>query len=383
MSRPFDELRSVAEFVNGAAFKPEDWGESGARIIRIQNLTDRSKPFNHTTRVVPEKVHVRRGDLLVSWSASLGVFEWNEPDVALLNQHIFRVIPDDSKVDKRYLRYGLELALLDMQRHLHGATMQHVNRDEFLSTRIYLPPLPEQRRIAAILDKADALRAKRGAALEQLNGLTQSAFLEMFGDPATNPKGWKTGVLGDVVHSASDGPHVSPKYVDAGVGVPFLSTRHVRRGELVWDDLKFISREDALLHWKKCKPERGDILYTKGGTTGVAKAVDFDAEIAIWVHISLLKTNRALVEPRWLEEMLNSAHCYAQSQVLTHGIANRDLGLKRMVRIRLFIPPIDIQRDFVRRASTMETLTMIERESQQKFDTLFLSLQHRAFAGAL
>lgn len=143
MTTSFVELGSIAEFINGAAFKPEDWGNEGYRIIRIQNLTDPTKPYNWTKRVVSDRLLVSPGDLLVSWSASLGVFEWPGPDVALLNQHIFRVLPDTSRVDKRYLRYGLELALLEMQGYLHGATMQHVNRGEFLSTRLALPPLFE------------------------------------------------------------------------------------------------------------------------------------------------------------------------------------------------------------------------------------------------
>ena len=92
----------------------------------------------------------------------------------------------------------------------------------------------------------------------------------------TLPNGWRWAVVGDVVHSALDGPHVSPIY--ASSGIPFLSTRHIRRGEIIWDDLKFISSEDAEQHWRKCKPEKGDILYTKGGTTGLAKAIDFDRE---------------------------------------------------------------------------------------------------------
>jgi type I restriction enzyme S subunit len=204
MSAGFATLGSVAEFINGAAFKPEDWGDEGKPIVRIQNLTDPTKPFNRTKRQVAEKLHVHPGDLLVSWSASLGVFEWREPEIALLNQHIFRVLPDEARIDKRYLRYGLEGALLDMQRHLHGATMQHVNRGEFLATKLYLPPLPEQRRIAAILDKADALRAKRRAALAQLDTLTQSIFLDMFGDPATNPKGWPVFPLAEMCSIAGE-----------------------------------------------------------------------------------------------------------------------------------------------------------------------------------
>ena len=156
MSHPHVPLGDVADFINGAAFKPEDWGDDGLPIIRIQNLTDSSKPFNYTWREVPEKLVVNPGDLLVSWSATLGVFQWNGPQ-GLLNQHIFRVLPDGALVDTNYLRHALERALDDMERHLHGATMKHVNRGEFLGTKIPLPPLEEQRRIAAILDKVALL----------------------------------------------------------------------------------------------------------------------------------------------------------------------------------------------------------------------------------
>ena len=123
MTRNMTSLGEVAQFINGAAFKPEDWGDSGFPIIRIQNLTDESKPFNRTTRTVAEKLQVHPGDLLVSWSATLGVFTWKRPEIGLLNQHIFRVIPDESKVDKAYLRLALSGALSAMQKHLHGATM--------------------------------------------------------------------------------------------------------------------------------------------------------------------------------------------------------------------------------------------------------------------
>jgi type I restriction enzyme S subunit len=182
MTGAFAQLGSVAEFINGAAFRPDDWGDSGVQIIRIQNLTDPTKPFNRTERAVPKRVRVQPGDLLVSWSATLGVFEWVGPEEALLNQHIFRVLPDDRKIDKRYLRHALEGALIDMRRHLHGATMQHVNRGEFLGTELFLPSLTEQQRIAEILDRARALRAQRHTAVAQLDPLIQAVFVDLFRD---------------------------------------------------------------------------------------------------------------------------------------------------------------------------------------------------------
>ena len=132
-------LGDIADFVNGVAFKPDDWEESGKRILRIQNLTDSTKPFNRTNRAVAKKYEVSPGDLLVSWSATLGVFVWDGPDTALVNQHIFRVVPDYGRIDPSYLRHMLSDALVQMGQHLHGATMKHVNRGEFLGTTIPLP----------------------------------------------------------------------------------------------------------------------------------------------------------------------------------------------------------------------------------------------------
>jgi type I restriction enzyme S subunit len=203
----------------------------------------------------------------------------------------------------------------------------------------------------------------------------------MFGDPVTNPKGWKIGILGDVIVSAKDGPHVSPVYSDSGI--PFLSTRNVRKGELIWEDLKFISFEDAKIHWKKCKPERGDILYTKGGTTGLAKAVDFDKEIAVWVHIAVLKLQQDRVISTWLESMLNTDFCYKQSQELTFGIVNRDLGLQRMPKIKIYIPPLPLQEKFAQIVQKHERFRTQQREAERQAEHLFQTLLHRAFRGEL
>ena len=158
-------LGNVADFINGFAFKPVDWNGQGKKIIRIQNLTNKYKPYNLTDREVHNKYIIKKGDLLVSWSATLGVFEWQDGD-ALLNQHIFKVVPKDI-IHKPYLQLVLKKALLDMEYYLHGATMRHINRKEFLGTQIPIPfpenrakSLREQKRIAAILNKADAIRKK-------------------------------------------------------------------------------------------------------------------------------------------------------------------------------------------------------------------------------
>lgn len=123
-------LGDVADYVNGVAFGVEDWGDEGRPIIRIQNLNDPDKPFNRTLRQVGERNLARRGDLLVSWAASLGVYVW-EGEEGCINQHIFKVIPRSELIDTAYLRRALEASVAKMEAKVHGATMKHITRDKF------------------------------------------------------------------------------------------------------------------------------------------------------------------------------------------------------------------------------------------------------------
>lgn len=295
-----------------------------------------------------------------------------------VNNHAHVIKPKEG-VDLDYLCRVLEN--YDLTPWITGTTRGKLTKGGASEILIPLPPLSEQRRIASILDQADELRQKRQQAIEKLDQLLQATFIDMFGDPVSNPKGWNLGKLGDVIHSAKDGPHVSPNYSETGI--PFLSTRHVRAGKIVWGDLKFITEEDAQIHWKKCKPTRGDILYTKGGTTGLAAVVDTDLDFAVWVHVALLKTNHDKVRSEWLVSMLNTQYCYEQSQRYTHGIANRDLGLKRMVNIEMYIPPLNEQDKFVNFKNKLLKNNLLFESSYSSLEQLFKSLQNQAFNGTL
>ncbi|MGI9153688.1 MAG: restriction endonuclease subunit S, partial [Rubrivivax sp.] len=130
-------IGETGRYVNGVAFKPTDWSDEGTPIVRIQNLTDPTKSMNRTTRIVDPAYVVQPGDLLVSWSATLDAFIWDR-EPALLNQHIFKAVPNTNLVSKKYLYFALRQAIVEMARteHLHGSTMKHINRGPFLAHRI-------------------------------------------------------------------------------------------------------------------------------------------------------------------------------------------------------------------------------------------------------
>ena len=174
--------------------------------------------------------------------------------------------------------------------------------------------------------------------------------------PFEIPEGWKWVRLGEIIFGVADGPHFSPKYQEQGI--PFISTRNISSGRLDLSTAKHISRELHEELCKRCKPKKGDVLYTKGGTTGIAAVNDSDVEFNVWVHVAVLSLDQH-VYPYYLAMALNSPHCYELSQEYTHGTSNRDLGLTRMVRITLPLPPLAEQKRIVARLE--EILPLCER----------------------
>jgi type I restriction enzyme, S subunit len=380
-------LGSVAEFINGVAFKPADWSEEGHCIIRIQNLTDGSKPYNRTTRIVNEKYHVRPGDLLVSWSATLGVFVWDGPEVGLVNQHIFRVVPKPERVHVGYLRQMLIDALIEMERHLHGATMKHINRKEFLSTKIPLPPLAEQKRVAGILDAADALRAKRREALAQIDTFLQSTFLDMFGDPVKNPMGWddalRLGDLAEIVSGITKGRKVNGASLRE---VPYLAVSNVQDRSLRLDVVKTIAATEAEIARYSLRP--GDLLLTEGGDPDkLGRGTLWNGEIAACIHqnhVFRVRSQGSMVDPMFLNWIVGSRRgksYFLRSAKQTTGIAS--INMKQLKAFPLLVPPLDLQRRFAAIVESVERQKDRMRAHLAELDALFTSLQSRAFKGAL
>lgn len=172
-------IGETGEYVNGFAFKPEHREPTGRPIVRIQNLTDPMKPLNRTQLKVPDAYEVRAGGMLVSWSATLDVFVWRG-ETALVNQHIFKVVPEVGLFEPRLLFYWLKRAIdeLEETEHLHGSTMKHINRGPFMAHELPLPPYPEQARIVAKLEELlpdlDAGVAELKAAQRKLAQYRQS-----------------------------------------------------------------------------------------------------------------------------------------------------------------------------------------------------------------
>ena len=214
---------------------------------------------------------------------------------------------------------------------------------------------PNDEPASELLDKIEAKRKTLYAA-KLIPKPKTLPLLEDMANLFLLPEGWMWSMLGELCYQVADGPHFSPQYVPAGEGVPFLSTRNVRSDGFDLTSVKYVSRKDHEEFCKRIRPEKHDIIYTKGGTTGIAKLNDLDMEFSVWVHLAVLRIDKEWLFPRYLEMALNSPHCYEQSQQYTQGISNFDLGLTRMIKITAPLPPLAEQHRIVARVDELMAL---------------------------
>lgn len=254
-------LGEVGDYLNGRGFRKHEWSDRGRPIIRIQNLTGSGSSFNYYDGKAEESYIARRGDLLISWAATLGAFVWDGPE-AVVNQHIFKV---RSFIDSRFHRYLVTSMLDELQRKAHGSGMVHVTRRVFDETAVGLPPLAEQRRIVAAIEEQLARLVGANETLNKLN-LRAEAFRRSVLQ-AELGKQWSRHALGEVAETQL-GKMLSPKSQAGANARPYLRNKNVQWWRIDVDDLlqmDFNEREVA-----KFELAAGDVLVCEGGEVGRA-----------------------------------------------------------------------------------------------------------------
>ena len=260
MANKSARLGDLATYINGYAFKPADWGDTGLPIIRIQDLTGNSYQLNRYDGEYPERIEVNNGDVLISWSASLGVYVWQRGK-ALLNQHIFKVVFDKLPVNKDYFVFAVEQKLAEMESKTHGATMKHIVKKDFDGTTIPYPPIEKQAEIADHLRRITSLIDRQTEQLFLLDQLVKSRFIELFGDPQTNPFKYKQAKLSDVA-TYYNGLTYKPENV-AEIGTIVLRSSNIQNSQLDFADTV---RVDCAVRERLMVQENDILMCSRNGS---------------------------------------------------------------------------------------------------------------------
>ena len=301
------------------------------------------------------------------------------------SQDITAITPDPHCLDTSYLVHFLRTKQPHLERLARGATIKGVTREAVANLAIPLPPLPEQRRIAEILDKADALRAKRRAALAQLDTLTQSIFLDMFGDPATNPKEWPVVLLRESTARIQIGPFGSllhqEDYVEGGM--PLVNPKHIQHGAIQLDPSETVSaRKFAELDTYHL--QAGDVVMGRRGEMGRCAIVTEDSGPLLCGTGSLLvRPDNEHTTSLFLLFLLSSAALKARLEHLSLGQTLPNLNSQIVESLEVPLPPLTVQLEFAARVDGARQVVNAQKKAASQLSLLFASLQQRAFRGEL
>jgi len=373
-----DDPDGVFMYIDLSAVDQDAKVVSGARELTCSEAPIRARQL------------VRAGDVLVSTvRPNLNGVARVPPefDGATASTGFCVLRPRAGQIDGGYLYQWVKSSrfVSEMVRRATGASYPAVSDRIVHESKLPLPPLPEQRRIAEVLDKADALRAKRRAALAQLDTLTQSIFLDMFGDPATNPKGWPVHPLGDLMTEV----YRYPTYYDITYleeGVPEI------RGELLNEDGTIVTDANALRYISPETSKRfprtvlaeGDLVMSVRGTVGKIAVVPAAlAGANMTANLLRLAPDRNRAHPAYMWHFMQTVWFRAQLANACSNTTIQTIKAPDLKRIGVMRPPIDYQRDFNQILDSIRGQKTVAAAGMAGLDFLFMSIQHRAFRGDL
>ena len=344
------KLGEVATYINGYAFKPQDWSDKGVPIIRIQDLTGNSYQANRYNGEYASKYEVNDGDVLISWSASLGVYIWHG-EKAVLNQHIFKVVFDKERISKDFFVHQVGLILENAASDAHGATMKHLTKPVFDALPFYLPPYEKQCEIAEVLDKVTSLISLRKQQLAKLDKLVKARFVELFHGQGYPVLKWKD------VFDTTTGKLDSNAAVENGIYPFFTCSKEVLRID------KYAFEQKALLLAGNNAAGKYDVKYYNGKFNAYQRT-----------YVLGLKENWSY---RVFQYQLEDKLEYLQQQSL--GGLTKYLTLKILGELSFIIPPKDKQDEFDAFVERVDQQKQTVQQSLEKLELMKKALMQEYF----
>ena len=383
-------LSDVANFINGKGFSSSDWEEEGIPIVRIQNLNDPDADYNYYSGEVKDKYVLEDGDILLSWSASLGAYKWQRGK-AFLNQHIFKVEPTNA--NKEFLYNTLIRSIEKLTQKTHGSTMKHIRKKDLDLTYFPCPPLPEQKKIADILSSVDQAIEKTDQIIaknqELKKGLMQELLTKGIGHDEFKevrigvkevkvPVEWEVKNLGEistVKRGASPRPISDPKWFDNNSNVGWVRISDITRtGKYLTNTEQYLSKQGIE---KSRFANEGTLILSICATVGKPSILSIDA----CLHDGLVGffdiESNISTEYLYYVLLKNRETLKAKRQTGTQSNLNSSL----VRRIEIPLPPLEEQKKIANILSSVDNKIQKKQEQKEKLEELKKGLMQKLLTG--
>jgi type I restriction enzyme S subunit len=380
---PLNNIGTISQVIAGQSPPSSTYNDNGIGLPFFQGKADFGEIYPKTKCWCNSPIKIaKERDILLSVRAPVGPTNICNTE-SCIGRGLSAIRPGPD-VYYKYLFHFFRRIEKWLSGQGRGSTFAAITQSEIKRLKIPLPPLDIQRKIAAVLDKADGLRQLRKAAIEKLDQLTQSVFLDMFGDPVTNPKGWENVKIKDLCNLIVDCPHSTPKYSDLITPYPCIRSSDIQNGFLDFSTTKYVDKSNYLERTKRYIPAYKDIVYCREGARfGMAAYIPKGITPCLGQRIMLLKANDTLATPEFLWAVMDSECIYNQAERSAFGAASPHVNVKDVKTFETFLPPLNLQQKFAKIFESVETTKTNMQKALDKQNDTFNSLLQRAFKGEL
>ena len=341
------KLTDLAEYINGYAFKPEDWDKHGLPIIRIEQLKNPDSISDYFSGRLPEHNIIDNNDLIFSWSASLFLSIWKGGKAAL-NQHLFKVIEKEG-VDRHFLKHFIEFYLPEIAKVSHGSTMQHITRKELDQFRAVFPcNKSEQIKIADILSTVDQAIEQTEALIAKQKrikiGLVQDLLTRGIDEDGNlrSENTWPIRKLRDIADIRVS--NVDKKVHKTETPVRLCNYMDVYVNDYITNEIDFMQASASTTEIQRFSLQRGDVIITKDSETpddiGVPAVVSDEIEhLVCGYHLCLIRPNTGDLNPIYLSKQLATSKIVQYFAIHANGSTRFGLPINAIENIALPFPP--------------------------------------------
>lgn len=294
--------------------------------------------------------------------------------------HCYIAVAKTPDVNTKFVYYYLSTNLIILERGFKGAGLKNISSKYIEEIEIPLPDLETQNKVVAILDKAKIVLDKREETIKEYEKLLKNTFLEMFGDPVKNKKGWDKIPIQKICKNIVDCPHSTPNYLETKSEFPCIRTSEIKNGNIVWESMKYISEESYLERIARLKPEENDIIFGREGTVGEALLIPSNLNISLGQRVMLFRVNEELIRPMFFWAQLVSDGIQFEIHRRVIGATVKRINIGDLVQIPFIIPPMELQLQFELRTEKILPLIKKIKTHFESTDNLLKSLSQQVFS---